>query len=714
MRARSLLVVGGLLVVSSFAGADPLKDDEMHIVKPDRTADRAEHKPGRIAWCPPGKFTGEMWEHNRLRRAISSTITGFERSSGEVTLVDGQELEALEHMCQWPDDAGWQKQVTFFYQAVMNSQNVAQDEAVELVKKWIVAGKAAREKASRPPTDEERFEFPQHAMGDPIKPEYGIATAKITTAVPWCDKAAGVNKDRWEPGRIGRTIDSKYGISGTIEGAYHLCQRPNDTSWKLRAQYVLQKWMNWTGQTQEEAIASIRTRIQMEKVKTDQEKLCKSLAIGAEVGGEAKAYGEARRLFFGCSGRDGQELWREASGIAMGDEVGFYLDADMDLDSEIIRMYWLFGQTGEPKPEELGGSDASNNRPLLSYAVASQDFAKLDWKAVEKELAGAPFNNGEYARAVASESFHILKWRRDVFEKAIDKLAKQAGEYATILREAPKKGFAQWDKVTAPWKAELARSLAFEKKLSEPSRKVLQGCSKELMPDVQKLIKSYKKTDYHELVKALANDPIATLLLSRLAVCFAAEKVVGGSGAFRDIGNQGRAFRGPRSMAYYAVIDALTDALKDRPKLLLEHSNFVYRSQGLTDVYNDEFSYSGSVPRDPKDTREKGIVKDVKKSGDGLTVVFKTVKIKYPEYNCVSTNRPIRIRSDGGIEYQQNCKATGKMLSSDETPSPITISPLLAAGVKAGAYVVANGNIVVYVAKKAEDKKIQTFFGFTL
>lgn len=708
--SRRCLLIGGLLVSSS-AGADPLKDDEMQVVEPDRTADRAEFKPGRIPWCAPGAWKGEMWEHNRLRRATHSAIHTIERTTKDSKMGSGPTLEALEHLCQWPDDKGWQKQVTYLYQAVMNSQDVAQDEAVAIIKKWIGQGVAAREKESRPPTDEERFEFPEHAL-TPINPGHGIDAANVTGTIPWCDKAAGVNKDRWDANRISRTIDARYGISGTIEGAYHLCQRPNDPTWKQKATYTLQKWMNWSGQTQDEAVKSIRARIQTDKMKNEKAALCKALEVGAEVGGQARAYADARRLFFGCTGRDGQELWLEPGAISMSDQIGFWLDADIDLDSELVRMYWLFGQTVEPDPEKLGGTGTFANQPLLSYAVASVDYGKLDWKVVEKELAGAPYSNSEFARAVASESFHSLKWRRKLYEEAIDKLAKQASEYNTILREAPKSGFAQWDKVTAPWKAELARSLAFEKKLSDPSRKVLQGCSKELMPDVQKLIKSYKKPDYAELVKALANDPIASVLLSRLAVCFAAENVVG-SGAFRDIVNQGRAFRGPRTMAYYAVVDALTEALKDRPKLLLVHTNFAYRSQGLADVYGGEFRFNGSAPRNPKETSTKGIVKEVKKGNDGLTVVFKAQKLKYPEYDCVATKRPIRIRADGGIEYEQNCRATGKMLSQDNTPSPITISPVLAGGVKPGAYVVANGDVVVYVATKAEDKKIQTFFGFT-
>ena len=90
--------------------------------------------------------------------------------------------------------------------------------------------------------------------------------------------------------------------------------------------------------------------------------------------------------------------------------------------------------------------------------MASIDYGKLDWRAVEKELAGAPYNNSEFARAVASESFHILKWRRKLYEQAIDKLAKQASEYNAILREAFNASYdAQLLKAAMAWKYEPAR-----------------------------------------------------------------------------------------------------------------------------------------------------------------------------------------------------------------------------------------------------------------
>lgn len=708
--AVAVCMVGATVGVAHAQSSNSLSQDEMNVVKPEGQADTAVHKPGRIPWCPPGRFTLDVWDKGRLRRGVSS----------RPYLDGGVYTDAIEHICQWADDPTWQRQATYMLQSLMNSEGVTQEEAVELMKKAAAANKKRRDNEGKEPTDEERFEFSEHAL-TPVKTEPGVDTAKLAGAPAWCDKAGTFKPaDRWDPNRISRSGDAQYGIQGVVEAAYHICQRPNDPTWKQKGRDLLQKWMNWTKQSQPDAEASLRTRIQLSRVEKDREELCKDLEYSPELGGEAKAYAMAHQRFFGCHDSKPSELWREQS-VPMDDKVGFYFDADDKLESEIIRLYWLFAQTEDPK-DELPSKSAFDNRSLMRYAVASVDYTKIDEKALAKQVADQ-FGGNDYARAVINESVALLKWRRKMFENAIDKLAKGGEEYKAILRDAPKKGFADWEKLTAAWKPELERSSAFEKKLSQPSRKALAGCAAELQKDAQKLIKSYKLSDYNELIAKVGSDPIAQLLLSRLAVCFAVEKQHGGSGALKDLVKGGRDLRGPRSMAYYAVVDTLVETLKDRPRLLLQMNNFDFRTASLVDIYDGEFSFSGAVRRDPEEDRMSGYVKSVTKGKQGMQVVFKAQKSKYPEYNCVSTGRPIRITNDGRIEYQQNCKATGKMLTQDNTPRPITIAPMLAAGVKAGAYIVATrapvngvdeGAVVAYVKKKPEDKKISTFFGFSL
>jgi hypothetical protein len=674
------------------------------VVEPEGTADRATFKAGRIPWCK-GTFAGPVWEWKRVKRGLHSAITGIERGTAK---LDDPYLASIEHACQWPDDPSWQRQATYLVQAVMNAQKVAQDEAVVLVRTWIAEGQARRDKASRPQTDEDRFAFHESSLA-PVAPTYGVATAKIAGAIPWCDKVTVPVKDRWEPGRIDRTLTKGQGIDGLIEGAYHLCQRPTDATWRQRATAALQQWMNWTKQTQDAAVHSLRTRVQLDTVKREAVALCKALEIGAEVVGEAKAFAHAHQTFFGCT-TNGEELWRNQSLYTMTDPVGFYLDSQLEVRSEIVRMYWLFGQTTDPTAgAPLPATDTLANVPLLQYAVAARDLAELDDKAIAKQLAAAPFN--DFARAVVSESLAVLRWRRTLFEEAIDKLVKTGAEYAGILRKAPQRGFAQWAQVIAPWKAEIARSNAFESKLSDPSRKALAGCAKELVPDVHKLIRSYKAADYHALLNAVAIDPVAQLLLSRLAVCFTAENVHGAV-IFKDLVAQGRDLRGPRSLAYYAVVDALTEAMKARPNLLVGHANFLFRMPRLIDIYDGQpWRSSGSLHDLQK--AHTGHVEDVTASQGTVRITFRTQKVMQMQYACQTTDRPIRITADGRIEYERRCKEAG-FAPVDVTPPPITISSLLAAGVKPNAYIAARDRVVLFVATSPRDKRIQTFLGFAL
>jgi hypothetical protein len=289
------------------------------------------------------------------------------------------------------------------------------------------------------------------------------------------------------------------------------------------------------------------------------------------------------------------------------------------------------------------------------------------------------------------------------------------------LRQTPKQARADWEKAAAKWKAELDRSNAFEKKLADASIAGAKGCSVALKKDADKLFKGLKATTYEEVIEKVTADPIANVLLRRLATCYAVDNIPG-SGALRDLVQNGRDMRGPRSAGHFALLDALAAAKKDRPRLLLSMTN--YWQEGSPTLEHDG-SLSGALPGKYYEG-EKGVVKAVKKVPEGLEIVFKTEKITFPEENCIDdTNHPSRIRMDGTIEYYQHCKATGKMLSQDNTPHPIVVPPIAADGVAPGVYVVpydAGGQtksgeafgFVLFTKASAKDPKLKTFLGFTL
>jgi hypothetical protein len=709
----SMILCAVLLGVSQSAMANPFPED---LISQTRPQNSSQHKaetanPTTMPWCQ-GKLTVEQWPLEKFPGAIHS-YHDFAAWA-----------DAAERLCEHKEDPTWVRQATSLVQAWMNANENSQPEAEKEIRDKIASLKQERSPAGQASAEEQKFAFSEGEL-DVIKPRDGVDEAKITGRPSWCDVAGRFEgNDNWNAGRIHRTVDQQYGIQGTIEGALHICQRPTDTTWKTEATSIVQKWMNWTRLSQADAEKAIRARIQSAKFAAQRDELCKALQVSPEISGGEKTYADARIQFFGCA-KDGQTIWQDPSQInAYG--LGFYLDGETQPD-EIMRAYWLFAYVREPFSLSLPANEARENLPLQYYAVAQTDFARLDVAAINKTLSAAPYN--EYARIVAMETLGVLKGKQKVYEKAVEKMTKGDEDYMAILRTAPKKAYAQWDKLLDQWKPEIERSGAFEKLLSQPSRKALRGCSVELFKDGQKVVRSLKTNVYKDLVDKISGDPIANLVLGRLAVCYAADKVWGASGALRDIVTKGRNLRGPRSLAYYAVVDAIAEAKKDRPRMLLDLSNFFEGGSVLTGGFEapgKDLDFSGRAPQEWEKTDNKGFVASTTKVADGVQIVFKKATLKYPDYECHDdTRHPLRIASDGRIEYYRNCKALGTFSTQDMTPNSIVIAPLLDGGIKPGVFLqfvetqtrAKNGNplaVVVCTKKTATDTKINSFFGFGL
>ncbi|MFN0245955.1 MAG: hypothetical protein ACKV2T_03540 [Kofleriaceae bacterium] len=694
------------LVITASAGlaqADALTKNDLYVVKPEGTAETAVHKPGRIPWCD-GAFKGEVWDARRVLRSINGSAdwspdNGWERG--------------LEHMCQFADDPLWQRQATYVVQAAMNSDpDKTQDEVVARIGRLISASQKARANAGKEPTDEDRFAFAEMHL-TPIAPERGVDTAKIGGPVPWCD---GVKvAEKWDAGRIARNAEGRDGISrdGVIESALHLCQRPNDPTWKQKAGHLLQGWMNWTKQSQTDAIASITVRIQLDKVTAHRESLCKALVPSGELAGAGNAYALAKRKFFGCYDNRHGETW-QGNLHFVGDETGHYVDGSDIVESEVARLYWLFASTSTPR-NDLPANSAYDNKQLLAYAAVAADMANLDEKAITEELSRAPFANNDLARVIANESLAVLRWRKKLYDAAIDKLAASDADYASILRDAAKQSSATWTKLTAPWKAELDMAFAFEKKLASSPRSAVAGCSKDFAGVVEKLLASYKTTDYLALMTKIQDDPIASILLSRIALCHGIDKLAN-AGVLKDLSTKSRKIRGRRSYTYFAIVDKLAEVKANRPRLLLEVENFGNpMGNGGASGENSDIDLEGSVPLDPNAVESRGVVGKVTKTGTGIRVEFKKVSRMEAQIECKETNRLSHIDGNGNLIWRRNCWHTGKMVKVDLTPQPQDVPAVFSTGIKPGVFAAIDydGN-VAYVKANADAKSITTFLGYAL
>jgi len=594
----------------------------------------------------------------------------------------------------------------------MNEKNMSQAKAEPFIVKAIEKYKKDKANEGKPQTDEDRFAFPEHQLVA-VAPVAGVDTAKLGDKPAWCDVVPAFEPDeRWTTGRIGRTFVNP--DSRVTEAAFHVCQRPTDPTWKQFAQLILQSWMNWTGLNQADAEKSLRARVQSAQFEAQRVELCQGLVFSEELAGQTKTYAMARRRMFGCGRDESWLLWETTRGMNAGG-VGYYLDADGQVD-ELMRVYWLFGAiaaTSDDKP--LPAKDAFGNTALLDYALAQNDAAKLDAATVQKALTGAPYN--DYARVVMMETVSVLKSRVRALEQATAKLTKGDEDYTAILVGAPKGAWAQWDKAMAGWGPEIERSNAYERLFSQPSRKALKGCAPAMTKDLQKLLKSYKINVYRDLVDKIAADPVANVLLRRAGWCYAIDGVGGTSGVVRDLVQKGRDLRGPRGLARYAIIDALNEAKKDRPRLVLQVENFYGGLEGETNSDSMRFDYSGGMGYDIDRTSPHGVVASVAKVKGGVEVKFKHSSYQYAEEICHDDkSHMLKIDRDGTIRYYQICKYTGRTLTEDTTPEPITVSELIAGGVKPGVYAQGDNQtgVIHFTRASSKDKTIKSFYGFDL
>jgi hypothetical protein len=145
-------------------------------------------------------------------------------------------------------------------------------------------------------------------------------------------------------------------------------------------------------------------------------------------------------------------------------------------------------------------------------------------------------------------------------------------------------------------------------------------------------------------------------------------------------------FRGPRTAGLTAML-ATNISLDDRDAKIQ-----------YPEVRNSYFDVRGNSTG----ARGVGVVSAVKRDGDTTTIEF--VKKLRKERVCEDwkdTNRVVGISPSGTFMYDYICIRYGTITVND-APSPKTVSSRYAAGVKVGAYVIVEGNVVFVVAPKAD------------
>ena len=512
-----------------------------------------------------------------------------------------------------------------------------------------------------------------------VAPDPGRDKAPLHAA-PWC---TGIKGDEYREGSVRRGIEQglKY-WNELLRPARDLCSaKPDDPVAQQQVQAIEQYWINITGLSEKDAVATLAARLDEEKLNADKAKLCGELAVSDEVLGEERAFMMAKRVLFGCQGNP---MWTD-SNQRLSDDLPFFLDVSAGEPDELVRLASVLDSV-----RVLNGrsSDYFEKNLALGYVTGQLDYQALKLDAVLKLLDAPPYKGNSWARTVGIESVGAAKMGVDGVEAEVKKRTGKDADWKELLVTAPQRGAADWRAAAAKWKAELARSSEFERKYFGPSKRAARDCLPGLRADFEKVAKTLKHDTAHDLRESLS-DPVASLLFQRLDLCIALDDDPNWAGQLRAIGSDVRYARGPRVAAYWAAVEALGKIVADRERFPVKVADlYWYKNNVLYDAALSERS-KNKKPVDPMGyvgDSGNGIVATVKKVGDAVEIAF--VKQRHQEmgYSCTDTNHLLAIRPDGTLQYRQNCKQSG-LYWIDNTPGGITVPSAWAVGIAPGRVV---------------------------
>jgi hypothetical protein len=544
-----------------------------------------------------------------------------------------------------------------------------------------------------------------------VAPRPGRETA-APRAPQWCSVVKPAT-GRPTPSGLARSLQAmvKSDWRGIFGAAELTCVWPQEPAIHQAVAAIEQTWINMTALPAAQAVETFEARLDADKFKTDKAQLCDQLVVSDEVGGAEKSFMGARRVLFGCAKKgyaDHNALWYGA-GAKLPEDLVAFLDQSAQPVDELARLAWIVDRA---RPA-LGQLD---DQKLLGYVIDQYDYKALSAQKVKALADTAPYKGNSYARAVIVESLGYAQAGVAAFEAAVEQKASDA-DWKELLIGAPQRGIADFEAKAKQHEQALARSNDFEAKFWGPSRKALEGCWAGLRKDYIGVLQTLERKDINQVKQAMS-DPVASLLLSRLAACAAA----GGDKSYAykllDVARKTRYARGPRLAAYYAGVDALSKILADRTKFPVTPRDFWFKT---SNALVDQASKLVSNPSYFTDS-EKGTVKAIKKTGDKVHVTWVTVKHQEMGYECTDTNRIFDFTADGRPSYYRNCRATG-MVTVDDTPNGIVVPAAFADGLAVGAAVEFDGEpgnshtragIPTAVFSDKSKKKLVSAYGFPL
>jgi hypothetical protein len=445
----------------------------------------------------------------------------------------------------------------------------------------------------------------------------------------------------------------------------------NAPGYQRAATEILQYWINETGLSEADAVASLAARIDPDAWQADHDQVCHALRSGDPHDKEQNELVEARVRLFGCDGTSHSigVGWMIAPSQGLFGLYPFLDRGAMERDrDEIVRLAYLSTEIN------LMLDPRQADHPMIArYAIVQYDLHELAPGQAIRQLDAPPYQGSRFARTVVVETIAHTKLTAAKLETAVASRARDP-HWNELLVTAPQRASDAWLAAADRHRDVLARSDAITAAI-KASDEAARGCEATLRRDLAPIVKSLVKPGANgpdQVWARLASDPVLGLLVRRLAACieFAGDRRSGEM--LQVLAATLGVFRGPRAAAYAAatrIHGVPADALRELPEVGPRTGD------GL-----------GELTRG-----QTGVVQSVTPAGkDGaVKLTFVPQLSQHTVQSCRETNKVDKVRTDGTVVYRQVCHAAGTAWG-DEAPKPFTVPASCRAGLAKGRTVQVN------------------------
>jgi hypothetical protein len=560
----------------------------------------------------------------------------------------------------------------------------------------------------------------ERELAHPTPPGPGLERAQLR-GIPWC---GGVHERDPDWGGLVADDFQQYRNNRHYQfRLFHLaravCSEPEEPLAQRIATEVLQLWINETGMAARDAVESLALRADKDGFQAERTALCDAIKPrGDDPRQERTALAAARFQLFGC--RRDAPLWMQPEDV---EHLGSFVDRGSAARDDLAHLAWVLHR--QHKELEEGVDDA-----LVGYAVDQFDFHAVSADAAIHQLDAAPFRGSRYARVTVLESLGRVQLVTARIEALVAKRASDP-EWKEMLITAPDRGAAAWNAAAARDKAALARSDEFDRQLRDGGD--THGCQAALRPDFLALMKTLKHEDLPTLEAAMSDHPLAGLLVKRFARCLMTEgdpyaKFVG-SVLLHEVTSAVRVIPGPRTAAYYAVLDAKAghrersgdDEDGESRSSRLTRSRRAPRPLGFTDSRSGVISRLTDVFQFEERDHDanwgdfvEGVIKSAGKGKAGVHVVFVKKKQQSRDQVCRETNKiDSTDPRTGKHTYRQDCHWTAAKWV-EVGPDPVDVPVELAGALQPGRYARFSGisiNGTLHLSQTAPKLPLEVYRG---